>query len=322
MDFGEVLTKAWKVIWKHKILWLFGFLASCGSGGGGGGGSGANFNFRVPGGGTGDMPLPQGWEQFFNQVATFFEQIPPYVYIIVALAIFLLLIIIPLLTLAVATLGRAGLVKGAWQSDEEVERLALGDLFKQSLPYFWRVFLLYLGVAVISVLIALLIIIPAVLLGFATMGIGLIVIVPLICMCVCILIPVSWAVGVLMNMSVAAIVGEDLGLVDGVKRAWAVAKSGSNPGNLIAMALILFIAGGIIRFIIGLPILIVMIPILGGVLAGALAGSGAALSAGIIIGIVLFLLYLPVALFLGSVLESYIWSAWTLTYRRIRGEGA
>lgn len=36
MNYGEILSKTWKVIWKHKILWLFGVLAGCSASGGGG----------------------------------------------------------------------------------------------------------------------------------------------------------------------------------------------------------------------------------------------------------------------------------------------
>jgi len=55
MDYGEVLQKAWKIIWKHKILWLFGLLASCGRGGGGGsGGGGSSGNY-----GNASIPLIQ-----------------------------------------------------------------------------------------------------------------------------------------------------------------------------------------------------------------------------------------------------------------------
>jgi len=32
-NFGEVLTRAWQIIWKHKVLWIFGFLAGCGQSG-------------------------------------------------------------------------------------------------------------------------------------------------------------------------------------------------------------------------------------------------------------------------------------------------
>ena len=41
-SFGEVLTRAWQNIWKHKVLWIFGILASCARRGGGGSGGGGN----------------------------------------------------------------------------------------------------------------------------------------------------------------------------------------------------------------------------------------------------------------------------------------
>jgi len=39
-NFGEVLTRAWQITWKYKVLWIFGILAGCTNGGGGGGGGG------------------------------------------------------------------------------------------------------------------------------------------------------------------------------------------------------------------------------------------------------------------------------------------
>jgi uncharacterized membrane protein YgcG len=72
-NFGEVLTRAWKIIWKHKILWIFGILASCarGSGGGGNGGGGSRNYQTSPGG---DMPFGGGQvEQFMNQVGQYLE---------------------------------------------------------------------------------------------------------------------------------------------------------------------------------------------------------------------------------------------------------
>ena len=44
MDFGEILTKSARLIWKFKILWLFGLLASCASGSGN---PGLNFSFNA-----------------------------------------------------------------------------------------------------------------------------------------------------------------------------------------------------------------------------------------------------------------------------------
>jgi hypothetical protein len=49
MDFGEVLTKAWKIIWKYKILWLFGIFVFLWGGGGGGGGGGGRIECKLLG---------------------------------------------------------------------------------------------------------------------------------------------------------------------------------------------------------------------------------------------------------------------------------
>ena len=49
MDYGEIFSKAWKIIWKYKILWLFGIFASCSGGGGNGGGGGINSGVQFSG---------------------------------------------------------------------------------------------------------------------------------------------------------------------------------------------------------------------------------------------------------------------------------
>ena len=41
MDYSNVISRAWKIIWKHKVLWIFGILSGCASGGGGG----SNFRY-------------------------------------------------------------------------------------------------------------------------------------------------------------------------------------------------------------------------------------------------------------------------------------
>lgn len=48
-NIGDILKRAWKILWNYKVLWIFGFLmvlAGAGSGSGGRGGSGMNYNFN------------------------------------------------------------------------------------------------------------------------------------------------------------------------------------------------------------------------------------------------------------------------------------
>ena len=47
MDFGKVLSRAWEITWRWKVLWVLGFLAALGQGTGGG--SGPQFSRkRIP----------------------------------------------------------------------------------------------------------------------------------------------------------------------------------------------------------------------------------------------------------------------------------
>jgi len=56
MDFGEILSRAWNIIWEHKVLWIFGVLVSCGrSNGGCSGGGGSNTGYQYSGG---DIDIP------------------------------------------------------------------------------------------------------------------------------------------------------------------------------------------------------------------------------------------------------------------------
>lgn len=34
INYSAILSRAWNITWKYKILWIFGFLAALGSGGG------------------------------------------------------------------------------------------------------------------------------------------------------------------------------------------------------------------------------------------------------------------------------------------------
>ena len=126
-NFGEVLTRAWQIIWKHKVLWIFGVFAGCGRGSGGGGGGGT-------GGGTGpgEQPFPQ-LEQFFVQLGQWIEQ---NTWIVIVLILLVLVLIV--LAIFLGTIGRIGLIRGTYQADMGAERLNFGELFSESMPYFWR----------------------------------------------------------------------------------------------------------------------------------------------------------------------------------------
>jgi len=294
-NFGEVLSRAWKIIWKHKVLWIFGILASCARGNGGGGGnSGGSSNYSGSGE---DFPFGGGQaERYLEQAGRYFED-NLWIILVVILAIFLISIV----AFALGMIGRAGMIKGTAMADKDAENLAFGEIWSESLPYFWRIF----GLNFLIGLAFFVVIIPLVLIGVLTAGIGFVCLIPILCL----LVPIGWVVSVIVEQAQAAIVLEDLSMADGLKRGWAIVKS--NPGPMVIMALILGIGGALIGVVISMPLLLAVLPVLIGM--NALRESMTPLW----IALGCCAAYMPVLLLLNGVLTAYTQSAWALTYMRL-----
>jgi hypothetical protein len=303
-NFGEILTRAWQIIWKHKILWIFGILASCGQGSGGGnGGGGGNTGFNSQG-----TNLPPQAMQWFNTIEQNLTTI-----IAVGIAI---MCIIWILVIFLSTVGRIGLIRGTFQADGGAESLVFGQLFSESMPYFWRMFWLSLIIA-----LPVLILVGALFAGIIVFAIGasggndsswlgIAAMLPLFIGCICLLVPVMFVVGMIIRQSQNAIVLEDMDVLPALSRGWEVFRA--NLGPIIVMAIILAIIGFVIGIIISLPILLVVIP-------AAMAftfGNGQGTTP-IIFITACVCLYAPVLLVLNGIVTSFIESAWTLTYMRL-----
>lgn len=291
-NLGEVLTRAWQIIWKYKILWVFGILAGFARGGGSGGGGNSGYRY-----GSDDTPFPRyEFERIFDQIGHFLEQ-----NWWVILIFIVLIFILSFLFYALGMMGRIGLILGVNKAENGAESMAFGELWSESMPYFWRIF----GLNLLIGLAVFVLIIPLVLFGVFTAGIGFLCILPLLC----ILIPISWAVMVIVEQAQPAIVLENLGMWDGFKRGWEIVKSNAVP--FILLALIIGIGGAIIGVIIALPVLLAFVPIILG--ADSLGRS----LTPVYITFAWCALYLPVLIFLNGVLTAYIQSVWTLTYLRL-----
>lgn len=317
MNYGEILEKAWKIIWKFKVLWIFGLLASCGTGGGGGSGGGGSSSSQsdFQNGGSNFLPpeIANRFEQLGQQLESWAETPGFWMTIaLITLGVILFIFLLSLLFTAIRSLGLIGLVRGTWQADEGAQRLPFGELLKGSFPYLGRVFLFLLLLGLAGGVLAFILVIPLVLVAVLTLGIGLLCILPLLCL----LIPIGMLVSTFEQQVIVAMVGEDLGIMDGVKRAWNLMRD--NLGPVAVMTLILFVGGAIVGVVLALPILIVAMP----AVIGIVAGEGAVLTGGLIISGVLLLVYILVATVLGSILHAYIGSAWTLTFRRLTGREA
>lgn len=294
-NFGEVLTRAWQIIWKHKVLWIFGILASCARGGGGGSsGGGGNSGYQT---GSGDNPFSgDKIERVMNQVGTFLEN-NWWIIIAVIVGIFLLSFVFYFLGM----MGRVALIRGVAQADKGAESLSFGELWAESMPFFWRVF----GLNFLIGLAFLVLFIPLVLFGIVTAGIGFLCLIPLLC----IMVPLSWVVMAIIEQAQNAIVLEDLNMLDGFKRGWEIVKANAVP--IIIMMLILGIGSGIIGVIIALPIIIAVVPAVIGMAVSQQTLTPFYIAAACCVA------YFPVLLFFNGILTAYIQASWTLTYLRL-----
>jgi hypothetical protein len=293
-NLGEVLTRSWQITWKHKVLWVFGFFSLFAGGGGNGGGGGGNSGYEYE---SGEAPLPV--EPLESGAGEFFQFIEQNLWIVVVFVLFI--IALSLLLYALGIMGRIGLIRGVHQVEQGAERLAFGELWSESMPYFWRIFGLnfLIGLAVV------LLVVPMVLFGVLTAGVGFLCILPLLC----VLIPLIWVVMVILQQAQAAIVVDNTGMWYGFKRGWEIVKT--NAVNFILLGLILMLGGAILAFIIALPIVFAVVPLVLG--AEALEES----LVPVYLAAACCLAYLPVLYFLNSILAAYIQSAWTLTYLRL-----
>jgi hypothetical protein len=316
MNYGEILEKAWKIIWRFKVLWIFGLLASCGAGGGGGsGGGGSSSQSDFQNGGSNFLPpeIANRFEQLGQQLESWAETPGFWMTVaLITLGFILFIFLLSLLFTAIRSLGLIGLVRGTWQADEGAQRLPFGELLKGSFPYLGRVFLFLLLLGLAGLLLGIIIAVPLVVVAVLTLGIGILCLLPLLCL----LIPIGMLVSTFEQQVIVAMVGEDLGILDGVKRAWNLMRD--NLGPVAVMTLILFVGGAMVGVVLALPILIVAMP----AVIGIVAGQGAVLTGGLILSGVLLLVYILVATVLGSILHAYIGSAWTLTFRRLTGREA
>jgi hypothetical protein len=301
MNYGEVLTRAWKIIWKFKVLWIFGILASCGTGSGNGGG-GNNFSYQFSSG-----ELPPQVQQFSTNIEQHFSSL----WWIFALLICLACVLV-ILAIVLSTIGKIALIKGTLKAETGAERMGFVELFKESTPYFWRVFglsLLFFLVFFVLIMAGVLVFMGA---AVVTFGIALFCLVPLCCL----MIPLMWAVGVILEQAYIAIVVEERGIADGLSRGWEVVKAHWEP--MLVMSVILIFGGMILMLILSVPMFLVMFPLF--FMLGLTGGSN--MTAPLVIGGICFLMYLPILILAGGIIKAYVQSAWTLTFLRVTGSGA
>lgn len=309
MDYGKILSKAWQIIWKYKILWLFGFLANCGGNStstSNNNSGGTDINFSFDSGNPGN--IPPGMLEFLNNMERFFERNADQIVLWVIL-LSIAILILALIAFFVRVYGETGLVRGILKADGDTpEKLSFGEIHDEVKPFFWRLVGFQLLIFVVSLVLVLILVVPFVLATVATMGIAMLCLIPLLCLT----IPVGWAVSVIIKQATIAMLVEDLDIGAAFKRGWEVVRD--NPVEYLVMALILMVGSFILTIVIALPQLLAIAPMLAPMMNGMITDNWEGIMNGIWVAVACLVAYWPVQALLTGILRSYVESAWVLTF--------
>lgn len=326
VSIGEILTKAWKITWKFKVLWIFGILASCGAN------RGSNYNnsFGRNNGNDnssnlrpGDLPEPfRSWmsTNWQDNITAFLTK-----NLVLLVLVALLILAVLFLFYYLGAIGKAGLIKGAQRADRGAESLTFGELWEQGNSYFLRMFGLSLVVG-LPILILVLLVVAIVFVPMIgvigshgsnqTIAKGILGSLGILLPSVCCLAIVSILANLILEQAKTAMVVEDLGVIASLQRGFSV--FGGNFMTIIVVSIILTVIGAIIGLIVAIPVLIVVFPTLVGLFMGASRNIDIAASATpLMIAGICILAYSPIALIVRGIELAYGQSALTLTYLRI-----
>lgn len=301
MDLGKVLTRSWELIWKYKVLWVFGILATLG---GQVGGLGGRFNYSFEAPDTGNLPgqfdrffadWQQGWQQFTNDVG---------VPLLIGFAC--LAIILAIAFWALGVYGKIGVIKGVLLAESK-RPVSFRAISREIWPMLGSALGLNLILGLIPVAVFIVFGILAMVLAILTLGIGLLCLLPLICL----IIPIAIAYSVYIDMANIILVDEGKGIRAALSGAWLFFRSQIGP--LALMALVLIVGGLIVSVVLAAPFLAILAPSFLALIGNDPQAVGPAITT----TIVLIVIAIPIYLVVGGIITSYVQSAWTLTYKQL-----
>jgi hypothetical protein len=302
MDYGKVLTRAWEITWRWKILWILGFLAALGRGGA-----------------SGPTYTTSGDEWGYWGQSYYSPYIPPGV-VAAIIGLACLAFVIGIAVWVVSVMARGGLIAGVQQVEEEGDT-SFGRAWRAGASRFWTLF----GISILAAIpIIILVVVGLIVLVMMFVGSGFAfnasnaaggmgILTSLLCaggFC-CGMIIVGIILQQIRIYAERAAIVEDLGWIEAFKRGWDVLRA--NLGPTIIFWLIFFgiaIALSVLIFAVLFATAVPFIAILANVDPG-LWMVGPVCCGGLIAVIV--------AALIGAIIETFSSATWTLAYREMVG---
>lgn len=313
MDYGEIISRGWRITWNNKFLWVLGFLAALGS-------AGSNFS---SGSNTGQQFDSGDFDpQMLASIGAIF--------VLVACFVLIVLLVLWLVSLV----ARGGLISAVARLDDG-EKVTLGEAFGAGTGrvgslvglslLLWAPFIILVILGFVAAGFAIAGAVGSAAINgmpdsadmeaiFASLGIffacfGLLA---------CLLVPVGIALQFVYAFAIRGLMLQGLGVVDSIRHGWRVLRE--NLSEIVLLALLFLVIGivyGIAVAIVILPLsLIFIVPVIGTAMSGGELGAlGIALIAGGAICLGVF------GALLNSILVTWRSATFTLAYREFTQKG-
>lgn len=284
-DLGEILNRTWQITWKHKVLWVYGFLQTL-----------ASLLLiplvLVPV----FVPLMTGGSRQFERFVS-----EPWFFLIFIVVFFVFtLVLYPL-----SVLVNGALSVGALRAERGDEKLSFMELIRESFPFFWRLLGIMLLFTVGMMLVMFVFSAVQTALSVVTLGIASICMAPLSLL----LYPAMFVWYIWMEQSMAAIIIDNMNVTDAAKQGWQVFRN--NIAGLAVIGLVLYFGVSIIGMIAVMPI---MLPFF----ALPFAMGAEEFNRSILVAAgVCATIYLPFFAVIQGAMIALMKSGWILTYLRL-----
>jgi hypothetical protein len=284
-NFGEVLTRAWQITWRHKNLWLAGIVVTL-----------IGF-LSVPI----SLLINPSFSSFSDPAEV--NQALPLIFLANGLVL-----LVTILSIPVYVIGMSIPSLGTFQVEQGNEKVNFRALIKGVLPYFWRVLGIFMLVWVGAFAVMMAFMVLIILLSVFTFGIGILCIFPLFIL----FIPLAILVYALMEQGVAAVLVDNLGFSSALQRAWELVKK--NLGVMALLSMIIYLGATIISMILSVPLLIPMFGFIFNLGSEPDLESLEMMTRNMNLWMLAFS---PFYAILQGILLTYMQSVWTLTYMRL-----
>jgi len=287
MNYGSVLERAWQLTWRHKVLWLFGALAALGSFGNGG----ANGRIRTD---QTSGTIPPAIQQQFER--------PEFIAFVLVMAVVVLALVLALIV--ITTIARAGLIGGIARADES-GAVTFREAWGIGTHNFWRM----IGIGLMLIAPVLFFGLLALLIVVGKFGLGTLLIVPLVCVFALAYIPFA----IVAHFAQYAVVLDDLRVGDAFRKGWSVLQA--NFGPILILGVLVIVIGFVAGLLIFAPAIALALP----AIALFMLGGGRLDVPVIVSAVVAFIIYLPIALTLSGIVQTWTRAVWTLAWKYFSG---